>query len=98
MTAETTRAWPDKDPDAVWPYGMNLQGNLPEGEALVAVEWSATPSGLTFSDAEIDDTGFIASTTISGGAEGTNYRVTCRFTTTSGYSDDRSLPLFVISR
>ena len=91
-----TRSWPDKDPDDTRRYGMDWQDVLADGDSLLAVEWSATPSGLTLSEAAIDGTE--ASTLIEGGTAGTTYRVTCRATTAEGEQMDRSLSLFVISR
>lgn len=91
-----SRAWTDKDPDAVRRYSMDLVDLIPSGEALLTAEFSSVPSGLSFSGASVSSTE--ASALISGGTSGTNYRVTCRFSTDGDTVDDATLPLFVISR
>ena len=81
----------EKDPDALLDYSFDLAAWLaPLGDTLQSATFLLDPPLL-------EESASVAATTavvwISGGAPGEVHRVTCRFVTTGGRRDDRSIYL-----
>lgn len=85
-----------KDPNAGLPYTM-IFNDLDAANPVTVASVTATPSGLTIGAPSIvADTGIQAF--ISGGTAGVTYTVTFRYTSSLGWTDDRSINLLVAER
>lgn len=87
--------WPDKDPADVLDYSLDWNDQLQlvtPADTIAAVVWTV-PAGLT-AGAQYHAAG-VATTWISGGTAGTDYRVTCRVTTSAGRVIERTVALYV---
>lgn len=82
-----------KDPDAVLDYGLDLSSYLEADETLVSVSWSihGATHGLEIVSGGHDEAG--ARLWASGGEVGGDVFVTCRFATSAGRTDDRTIRL-----
>lgn len=85
--------FPDKTPGENKEYSVDWSRAIPDDEISTA-QWSATPSGLTFSGQSQETQK--ASAKIAGGTDGTDYCVSCKIaTTTSGEDLEVVVPLKV---
>lgn len=89
-----------KDPNAVLDYRVDWSSWLAGGETISTSAWTV-PTGIT----EVNDAGHPTSSTtttatiwLSGGTDGTRYRVTNRITTSQGRTEDRSIYVSVMER
>lgn len=85
-----------KDPDASLDYGFSFVDYLQTAETISAAAWSVKPAGPELNSPTNDTT--TASVNVVGGAAGAVYVLTCRFTTSLGRVDDRSITLRVQER
>lgn len=84
------------DPNAKKPYGFDWSEWLDTGDSVVSQDWSASPTGLTLSDAAIS-----ASTTytwVDGGTDGVDYVIHNDIVTANGLEDRRSFVLLCRDR
>lgn len=83
-----------KDPDANLDYGFDWALWL-DGDEIASSTW-IVDAGITTANENFNST----KTTVylSGGAAGSNYKITNRITTDSGRTDDRSFELRVRQR
>ena len=86
------------DPQAKLDYTVDWSLWLATGETISAVDWSASPAGLTLPDSSIADDGLAATIWVQGGPVGAVYTITCHITTSSGREDDRSFVLSIEQR
>lgn len=84
-----------KDPDATLDYAVDWAAWLPDADTITVSEW-IVPVGLTLTDQSL--AGTVATAWLSGGVDGTMYRVTNRITTLAGRIDDRTLRLLIAHR
>lgn len=86
-----------KDPDAVLDFPVDWSAWLADGEAITAVEVTAT-TGLTVDpDPEIVG-GTVVVAILSGGTVGQKYDVTYHITTSEARVDDRSITVVIKER
>jgi hypothetical protein len=85
-----------KDPDDDRPFAIDWTDALPPGETITSVVW-AVPAGIT--NVSTSNTATTATIRLSGGTDGTTYRVGCKITTMpSGYKLERSIGIRVAHR
>lgn len=84
-----------KDPDAVLDYTCNWAAWLQDDETIEDSEWLAS-DGITVDTTSIS--GGAAVVWLSGGDDGSTYKVTNRITTSAGRIDDRTLTIRVRQR
>lgn len=87
-----------KDPSAILPYGFKFTDWLVDdlaNDTIASVVWTV-PSGLTEGAKILTTTE--AGVVLSGGTNGVTYTVGCKFTTTGGYVDERSIQIVVKDR
>lgn len=72
--------FPDKDPGDTVDFPVDFTNVLESAEQIASVVWTV-PAGLTSVLEEIDGTGKFAIIWLSGGTEGTCYRLTAAVTT-----------------
>ncbi|MEQ1687012.1 MAG: hypothetical protein ABL874_00380 [Sphingopyxis sp.] len=83
-----------KDPGSRIDYAFDWNAAYLDGQVLAASQWTVDPAhaGGVVVDAHAFDA-VRTSATLSGGVEGTAYRVTNRVTLSDGQIDERSLVL-----
>jgi NADPH-dependent curcumin reductase CurA len=79
---------PVKDPDAILRHAVDWTAWLQDGETIIAQAVTA-PVGITVD--QVTQADGVVSYRIAGGADGAEYIVTCRVTTSLGRIDDRSV-------
>jgi hypothetical protein len=84
-----------KDPDAVKKWTLNYSTNYLQGTTLSASTWTV-PSGIT-QDSESNTTTTVTFT-MSGGTEGTNYRLVNHITDSDGGENDVVILIRVVSQ
>ena len=78
------------DPDAgPLDYSIDFTSWLSSGDSVSNVAWSVFPLGPTLSDPVL--AGAVATTKVTGGTIGNQYRLTAHVTTVNGLVDDRSI-------
>ena len=85
--SEVVATW-SKDPDAVLDYILDWSRWLALDEEITGLTVVADP-GIT-----VDSSSFTTAITtvwLSGGTDGSNYRITYRITTDQGRADDRTI-------
>ena len=85
--------WPAKDPQANKDYGLDWSALLAEGETLSQSEWAVEPAGLVVGAGSI--VGNVCVVWLSGGTDGTAYKVTNTITTSRGLIDERTVTIKV---
>lgn len=87
-----------KDPNAKLPFAVDWsQWLTAEGDTAATATW-IVPAGLTQDTPGPSLTGGTATIWLSGGTVDTDYKVTCRLTTTGGRIDDRTIRISVRER
>jgi len=82
------------DPDSgPLDYSVHFTAWLSDGDSVANVAWSIFPLGPTLSAPSL--VGAVATTKLTGGLMGEQYRLTARVTTANGLVDDRSIMLRV---
>lgn len=84
-----------KDPDALLDYACDWSAWLQDGESIADSEWLPA-DGITATTTTIS--GAVTTVWLSGGDDGSTYRVTNRITTSAGRIDDRTLTIRVRQR
>lgn len=84
-----------RDPDSVLDYVADWSAWLEAGETIVTSSW-IVPTGIVMGPDTHDGT--TATIWLSGGTNGTDYRITNRVVTTAGRTDDRSITIKVRQR
>jgi NADPH-dependent curcumin reductase CurA len=79
---------PVKDPDSILRHAFDWTAWLQDGETIIAQAVTA-PVGITVD--QVTQADGVVSYRIAGGADGAEYIVTCRVTTSLGRIDDRSV-------
>lgn len=79
-----------KDPDAVLDYTWDWSAWLASGETITSADVTVPTGIVKNSDSHTTTT---VTAWLSGGTDGTGYRVTCRVTTSQGRTDDRSITI-----
>ena len=85
-----------KDPDAVLDYAWDWTDWLAETETI-ATHTVTVPAGLTL-DSDAAVAGVVTAWLSDGNVTRGTYSVTCRITTSSGRTDDRSITITVAER
>lgn len=85
--------WPAKDPEANKDYGLDWSALLAVGETITDSAWAVDPVGLTLGTDEITDA--IVTVWLSGGTDGTSYKVVNTITTSRGLIDERTVTIKV---
>lgn len=88
-----------KDPDARIDFEFDWHAACPDGQAVVASQWTVIPGdagGVTIAAAAHDLTR--STVTLAGGIAGRVYRVTNRVTISDGQIDERSVTIRVEER
>lgn len=88
-----------KDPDTRIDFGIDWAVICPDGQAVVASRWTATPveaGGVAIAGSAHDL--MQATVTLAGGIAGHVYRVTNRVTMGDGQIDERSIVVRVEER
>jgi hypothetical protein len=83
-----------KDPDSTEDYQFNWAPEL-DGDTISSVSWSL-PDGLT--QVSTSNTTTTATIFVSGGSEGSQYRIRCRVVTAGGRTWDRTIRIQVEDR
>lgn len=86
-------SWPAKDPQANKDYALDWSALLADGETITDSDWSVDPSGLVVGAGSI--IGSVCSVWLSGGMDGTAYKVTNTITTSRGLIDERTVTIKV---
>ena len=85
------RKWGYKDPEETKVFSFGWTKHLNDGAIVQGTNtWSATPAGLTITNESIVTGGFTTSAKIASGADGTDYVVTNRVTTSDGETLEES--------
>lgn len=80
---------PPKDPAAILRHGIDWSAWLDHDETISTRTVVPAQDGITVD--QLSDENGIVTYRISGGKAGKNYIVTCRITTNTGRSDERSV-------
>ncbi len=88
--------FPDKAPAEERIFGIGLAKLIAPGHTLSAATWTIAPSGLTQLTSSIDLATARALVKVAGGTLGTDYRLTCRFTTSDGQIRQRDVRLRIV--
>ena len=78
--------WPDKDPGDILDYDADFSDALPSGDLIASVVWTISPVTDPPLESELetyDNPTKTATIWLSGGLVDTDYRITCKLTTTS---------------
>jgi hypothetical protein len=85
-----------KQPSANKDYDFNWSDWLRVGDDLASAVVTVTPaSGLTLGTMTIDGIDNIVKQFVSGGVDGSDYKLTCRITTTQGRVDECEIYILV---
>jgi hypothetical protein len=80
-----------KDPLAVLDYAEDWTAYLAVGETITSYAWSVAPTGeLAISGSSIG-----AAVSVTGGVAGNIYLLSCKFVTSGGRTDTRSITIRV---
>lgn len=95
--------WIEKDPSAVLDYTIDWNASganggpwLQTGETITSASVWTIPTGITKTSQT--DTTTMSTVWLSGGTAGTAYTITCKITTSSGRTDERSFVVVVKQR
>lgn len=88
--------FPDKAPAEIRNHALGVAKLIAVGHTLTAATWSNSPAGLTIVTSSIDLANARAVVKVSGGTVGTDYRLTCRFTTSDGQVRQRDIRLRIV--
>lgn len=86
-------AFPMKDPGAHKDYGVDWSALLAAGETITAATWTVDQPGLTIGATSIS--GSVCTVWLSGGADGSSYKLTNQITTSRGLVDERIVAIKV---
>jgi hypothetical protein len=84
-----------KDPESVLDYNFDWSGWLDTNETIASFTVTAD-TGLTV-DSSTEAAGKVTAW-LSGGTEGTRYKVVCEIVTDAGRTDDRTITIVVTER